>query len=257
MCCADTCVICLSDAKFKRLSPSRALAIQKIRNKANLPQMGERLKCGHIFHRKCILPWFLNLDSENSYNCPMCRGEIVFSNNLGMRNGPLFERKSYLEYKKAYEEGYYNDEDYSEDGYDDEESEGDEYDEEESEVDEYDDVEESEDDEYDDVEESEDGETISEKDYMDPNYYDQQSSQSTVDLQNYLTHELEEIEFDENDFNNERNRFDEENRLNTIRSSSLVSYRCQFRMCQKGIAYLTQPNPTKYTFRPHPCSYLD
>ena len=215
MCCADTCVICLSDAKFKRLSPSRALAIQKIRNKANLPQMGERLKCGHIFHRKCILPWFLNLDSENSYNCPMCRGEIVFSNNLGMRNGPLFERKSYLEYKKAYEEGYYNDEDYSEDGYDDEESEGDEYDE----------------------EESEDGETISEKDYMDD--------------------EIDEIEFDENDFNNERNRFDEENRLNTIRSSSLVSYRCQFRMCQKGIAYLTQPNPTKYTFRPHPCSYLD
>jgi hypothetical protein len=225
MCCADTCVICLSDAKFKRLSPSRALAIQKIRNKANLPQMGERLKCGHIFHRKCILPWFLNLDSENSYNCPMCRGEIVFSNNLGMRNGPLFERKSYLEYKKAYEEGYYNDEDYSEDGYDDEESEGDEYDEEESEVDEYDE------------EESEDGETISEKDYMDD--------------------EIDEIEFDENDFNNERNRFDEENRLNTIRSSSLVSYRCQFRMCQKGIAYLTQPNPTKYTFRPHPCSYLD
>jgi hypothetical protein len=155
----------------------------------------------------------------------MCRGEIVFSNNLGMRNGPLFERKSYLEYKKAYEEGYYNDEDYSEDGYDDEESEGDEYDEEESEVDEYDE------------EESEDGETISEKDYMDD--------------------EIDEIEFDENDFNNERNRFDEENRLNTIRSSSLVSYRCQFRMCQKGIAYLTQPNPTKYTFRPHPCSYLD
>jgi hypothetical protein len=28
-------------------------------------------------------------------------------------------------------------------------------------------------------------------------------------------------------------------------------------MCCKGITYLTQPNPTKYTFRPHPCSYLD
>jgi hypothetical protein len=252
MCCADTCVICLSDAKFKRLSPSRALAIQKIRNKANLPQMGERLKCGHIFHRKCILPWFLNLDSENSYNCPMCRGEIVFSNNLGMRNGPLFERKSYLEYKKAYEEGYYNDEDYRGDDYEDEESEGEEYEDEESEGEEYED-EESEGDEYDE-EESEGGETISEKDYMDANYYDQQSSQSTVDLRNYLT---DEIEFDENDFNNERNRFDEENRSNTIRSSWLVSYRCEFRMCCKGITYLTQPNPTKYTFRPHPCSYLD
>ena len=134
MCVTENCVICLNPAKFKRLNgASRALAIQKIKNKDGIQKMGERLKCGHIYHRKCILSWFLNLDSENSYNCPLCRGEIQFSNNMGMMNWMLFDRKYRLEYAKAYAEGYreedYDEEDEGEEDYDQDEDEED-YDEE-------------------------------------------------------------------------------------------------------------------------------
>ena len=237
MCLKDTCVICLEDAEFKRLSPSRALAVQKMRNNANLPQMGERLKCGHIFHRKCILPWFLNLDSENSYNCPMCRGEIVFSNNLGMTNGSLFNRKYELEYKKAYEEGYYDEDE--EDNYDEEEDEEDNYDEEEDEED------------YEDYEDDlEDYATEDEEDLA-----QQISEPHHTDLRYYLSHEGEtEPEPDEE----QRQWLEQElepnpTPPNTHCYSMRVSYRCEYRMFQNGIVHLTRPKVQKYAFRPHPC----
>jgi hypothetical protein len=243
MCGSDTCVICLSNAKFKRLSPSRALAIQKIRNNANLPEMGERLKCGHIFHRKCILPWFLNLDSENSYNCPMCRGDIVFSNNLGMRNDFLFERKYELAYKKAVEEGYFDEE---EDGYD--------MDDDDSQEDEgYND------DYYDDDDDTEISDYDSDLDDDSQDAYDDNSG--THDLRHYLTHEGDLDDYDDQtDFNNERRRFDEENERNVVVSSNsysmLVSYRCEMQMCRNALEYLTQPKIERYAFRPHPCGHV-
>ena len=248
MCLKDTCVICLEDAKFKRLGPSRALAIQKIRNNAHLPDMGERLKCGHIFHRKCILPWFLNLESENSYNCPMCRGEIVFSNNLGMRNDFLFERKYDLEDKKAREEGYYNEEE----DYDEEEEV---YDEEEEDYDE----EEQED--YDEEEEDYDSEL---DDYWSEDERDRAEGAWTPDrdLRFYLTHEGEiddQPPEDTADFLNERANFDQENerrQMQNAYSCYRFSYRCETKISQNELRYLSQPKSEKYAFRPHPCSYV-
>jgi len=247
MCLKDTCVICLEDAKFRRLGPSRALAIQKIRNNANLPDMGERLKCGHIFHRKCILPWFLNLESEGSYNCPMCRGEIVFSNNLGMRNDFLFERKYDLEDKKAREEGYYEEEDYDEEedeeDYDDDEEEQDEED--------YDDDEDEEDEEEEDDYSSEDERDLAEN-VWNPAH----------DLRYYLTHEgeVDDLQADDNpDFLNERANFDQENERRQMRnaySCYRFSYRCESQISQNELRYLSQPKLEKYAFRPHPCSFV-
>jgi hypothetical protein len=243
MCLKDTCVICLEDAEFKRLSPSKALAVQKMRNNAHLPQMGERLKCGHIFHRKCILPWFLNLDSENSYNCPMCRGEIVFSNNLGMTNGSLFNRKYELEYKKAYDEGYYyEDED---DYYEDEEDEDDE-----SGFDDDGDDESGFDDDLEDyaTEDDEDYATEDEEDLA-----RQISEPPQNDLRYYLSHE------GETDPDEEQRRWLEQEfepiplPQNQHCYSMRVSYRCQYRMFQNGIVHLTRPKVQKYAFRPHPC----
>lgn len=242
MCVRDTCVICLEGAQFKRLSPSKALAIQKIRNNANLPQMGERLKCGHIFHRKCILPWFLNLDSENSYNCPMCRGEIVFSNNLGMTNGSLFNRKYELEYKKAYDEGFYDEdgEYYSEDG---------EY---------Y-----SEDEEY--YSEDDEGSFVDEEDDQDYDDFDEYATEGEEDLSHqitepyrndlryYLSHEGETDPDDEQRRWLEQEIDQNPSPPNPYCYSIRVSYRCAFRMFQKGIAHLTRPKVEKYAFRPHPC----
>jgi hypothetical protein len=241
MCLKDTCVICLENAEFKRLSPSRALAVQKIRNNANLPEMGERLKCGHIFHRKCILPWFLNLESENSYNCPMCRGEIVFSNNLGMTNGSLFNRKYELEYKKAYEEGYYDDEDdeddqYDENSYDD----GDTYDE-----NSYDDGDDE--DDFDLEGYSTENEEYAPENNDEPEHY--------FDLRYYLTHEGE---IDDEPNEQQRQWLEQELEPNPTPTNSncysmRMSYRCQHRMFQNGVVHLSQPKVQKYAFRPHPC----
>jgi hypothetical protein len=69
---------------------------RSIRSSGELKRVAEKLRCGHVFHRHCILPWFMNIDNEASDNCPMCRQHIRFSNKVGMFNGRLFSRKIYL-----------------------------------------------------------------------------------------------------------------------------------------------------------------
>ena len=226
----DTCVICLENAKFRRLNSSRALAIQKIKNKVNLKEMGEQLKCGHIFHRKCILPWFLNLDSENSYNCPMCRGEIVFSNNMGMRNDFLFERKYDLEYKKAVEEGYLDEDE--EDDYEDTEYDGDEHFENETDCSEYDEF-------Y--------LEHFAESDRIDMEQFNAEVNSMLAnggqpDLRQFLTHEGE-IEDDETD--------DHGADMNVKYYHSRISYQCFQKMCKNALAFLSKPKLEIYSYRPH------
>ena len=236
MCVTENCVICLNPAKFKRLyGGSKALAVQKIKNKDGIQKMGERLKCGHIYHRKCILSWFLNLDSENSYNCPLCRGEIQFSNNMGMMNWMLFDRKYRLEYAKAYAEGYRED---------DEEEDYDDYD---------DDEDEDEEEDGEDYDEDEDsGSESSWENYDD--FVEGMGQRPAHDLRYYLSHEG-----DEDDFIEERDRFDQSNASSrTSRNEHYdiltMSYRCIAKLERDAISNLTLPKSSIYAFRPHPCS---
>jgi len=221
MCLTENCVICLNPAKYKRLNGgSKALAVQKIKNKAGIANMGERLKCGHIYHRKCILSWFLNLDSENSYNCPLCRGDIQFSNNMGMMNWMLFDRKYRLEYDKAYAEGYREDQDdYSEDDGDSADS-GD----------------------YD-GDSVDSGSVSSWENYDD---FAEGMQQPVRDLRYYLSHEGDD-ELDSVAETTPRN-------LNCYRLN--MSYRCNYKLCRSGIEHLTFPKSPNYAFRPHPCSFV-
>ena len=93
MCKSDTCSICLDSCVVPNRIDMRRL---KIRSSGELKRVGEKLRCGHVFHRQCILPWFLNVENEASDNCPMCRQHIRFSNKVGMFNWRLFSRKIHL-----------------------------------------------------------------------------------------------------------------------------------------------------------------
>ena len=37
-----------------------------------------KLKCGHMYHNKCIKDWFNKIEVESSTKCPMCRENIRF-----------------------------------------------------------------------------------------------------------------------------------------------------------------------------------
>ena len=87
----------------------------KIRSSGELKRVAEKLRCGHVFHRQCILPWFMNVDNEASDNCPMCRQHIRFSNKVGMFNWRLFSRKVCLwNMAQLDREDVYNEDDYQE-----------------------------------------------------------------------------------------------------------------------------------------------
>jgi hypothetical protein len=92
---------------------------RSIRSSGELKRVGETLRCGHVFHRQCILPWFLNVENDASDNCPMCRQHIRFSNKVGMFNWRLFSRKTHLwniaELKRQEEEYDQDYEDYEDD----------------------------------------------------------------------------------------------------------------------------------------------
>jgi hypothetical protein len=92
---------------------------RNIRSSGELKRVGETLRCGHVFHRQCILPWFLNVENDASDNCPMCRQHIRFSNKVGMFNWRLFSRKIHLwniaeldRQEEEYDQDYQYDQDY-------------------------------------------------------------------------------------------------------------------------------------------------
>ena len=93
MCRSDTCSICLDSCVVPYRIDMRR---RNIRSSGELKRVGETLRCGHVFHRQCILPWFLNVENDASDNCPMCRQHIRFSNKVGMFNWRLFSRKIHL-----------------------------------------------------------------------------------------------------------------------------------------------------------------
>jgi hypothetical protein len=91
---------------------------RNIRSSGVLKRVGEKLRCGHVFHRQCILPWFLNVENDASDNCPMCRQHIRFSNKVGMFNWRLFSRKTHLwniaelkRHEEEYDQDYEDDQD--------------------------------------------------------------------------------------------------------------------------------------------------
>ena len=96
------CSICLGDVCFGDFNTSKPNALRRKHQKGRkIGNIGERLKCGHMYHRKCILPWFLNIENEMSETCPMCRQDIRFSNRNEMLNWRLFSQKQSLSDKKT------------------------------------------------------------------------------------------------------------------------------------------------------------
>lgn len=96
------CSICLGDVCFGDFNTSKPNALRRKHQKGRkIGNIGERLKCGHMYHRKCILPWFLNTENEMSETCPMCRQDIRFSNRNEMLNWRLFSQKHGLSRKNA------------------------------------------------------------------------------------------------------------------------------------------------------------
>tara|TARA_B100000925_G_C21978554_1_gene461240 strand:- start:401 stop:1186 length:786 start_codon:yes stop_codon:yes gene_type:complete len=75
-------------------------ALYKRAGKVNPDKQVEKLKCGHVFHAKCIKQWFLKIDSDSSGNCPMCRAKISFSNQRGLLNRSMYLKKIWKEEKE-------------------------------------------------------------------------------------------------------------------------------------------------------------
>jgi len=81
----------------------------KISEKHNKKTWPEKLKCGHVFHLKCIKNWFMG-QRDSSEKCPMCRHKIKFSNKFGSTNRKIYKEKT-VKYAKKEELDYDSDSD--------------------------------------------------------------------------------------------------------------------------------------------------
>lgn len=97
MCGHDTCAICFEHATVNTGLTGKRLGHYK--RKGKFPKNPtDKLKCGHVFHIKCIKSWFFkqhtNGEGEDVYpQCPMCRKPIKFSNKNGAITWRLHREK--------------------------------------------------------------------------------------------------------------------------------------------------------------------
>lgn len=105
MCTGDTCSICMDSMRGVPTNgvSMRFWALKKRTGKVDYKTQCERLKCGHVFHFKCISKWFLTVDNESSGNCPMCRSKIKFSNKYGIFNRKMYIKKDWISETHDYE----------------------------------------------------------------------------------------------------------------------------------------------------------
>lgn len=73
--CND-CPICMEHLFPKTSSTMRLKKKVLVKRGEKLPIT--KLKCGHIYHNKCIKDWFKKIEVESSTKCPMCRENIRF-----------------------------------------------------------------------------------------------------------------------------------------------------------------------------------
>ena len=97
MCSHDTCAICFERATVNPgLSGKRVGHLKRTGRYPKNP--ADRLKCGHVFHLKCIDGWFMKEHTtadgeEEAPKCPMCRVPIKFSNKNGAINWRKYLQK--------------------------------------------------------------------------------------------------------------------------------------------------------------------
>ena len=93
--CND-CPICMEPLFPKTSNIMRLKKKVAVKRGEKLPIT--KLKCGHMYHNKCIKDWFKKTEVESSTKCPMCRDTIRFkpdSKDLMMHriryNDPTYE----------------------------------------------------------------------------------------------------------------------------------------------------------------------
>lgn len=100
MCSRTNCAICL-ESVHDGLYPISQNFFKQLKltgkYKDSKNAWPEKLKCGHVFHLKCIKKWFM-YETDSSEKCPLCRKQIKFSNKFGATS-----RRIYTEKIKKYE----------------------------------------------------------------------------------------------------------------------------------------------------------
>jgi hypothetical protein len=110
MCSKTNCAICLGNVHNGpyEMSPNFFKQL-KISGKHKKKTWPEKLKCGHVFHLKCIKDWFMG-ERDSSEKCPMCRHKIKFSNKFGSTSRKIYKEKT-VKYAKKEELDYDSDSD--------------------------------------------------------------------------------------------------------------------------------------------------
>ncbi len=108
MCSKTNCAICLGNVHNGpyEMSPNFFKQL-KISGKHKKKTWPEKLKCGHVFHLKCIKDWFMG-ERDSSEKCPMCRHKIKFSNKFGSTSRKIYKEKT-VKYAKKEELDYESD----------------------------------------------------------------------------------------------------------------------------------------------------
>ena len=87
-----TCIICMDSLLNNNnyIKSNKCRFITKKNTKNNI-----KLKCGHIFHKNCILDWFYNA-KLNSDKCPICRKVIRFKESSLNKSRYIIRKKKII-----------------------------------------------------------------------------------------------------------------------------------------------------------------